>query len=527
MFVLFLLLLPGVRSDVPTPSSLLSPRNFNHHPFDAVKFVKSRPVKKGPILFPNDAPPPPPTPLIVTSRPLSESIARSELNPNNTLTAQSQLNHVSYYPQFLTRVSNYKPFPYVSSTPVYPYVSTAAPYTDARRFQGVRDDHFYTDYEQRFKTKDRYGIAKKTPDYAQYDVKDRDSSKDYHHGENYAFSYTVKDRKTGDDFSHSQQSTGSATNGEYRVRLPDGRMQIVSYTADENGYKADVRYDGHDNSIDAPETSRERYNNKHPVSDARTHYNDRGEIPSHEFPVNQKYLINDKTQAYNYESKRPTVLAHKSHDSNAVSVNDFSENNEYIDRSNEGINADKSGDLTQHNKEYLEHYIERNALSNEKIDRAHDTDYFHYTDEIPFSKEIKDYSSEFNVGYQPHQSKFSEYDNQKTVKPTVKPTYEELKNLFVTNYRRKVPELLPIVSTFKPNYETTTENVVVISPKKSNLYTNIRDLVSVTPAPLPYSTPSSYLVSTIANLKSKVNLINKPILSNKFIEKINKYLTYK
>lgn len=50
------------------------------------------------------------------------------------------------------------------------------------------------------------------------------------------------DHSSGDDFSHSQVQDSSATNGEYRVKLPDGRLQIVSYTADHNGYKADVKY---------------------------------------------------------------------------------------------------------------------------------------------------------------------------------------------------------------------------------------------------------------------------------------------
>ncbi|XP_046676055.1 extensin-2-like [Homalodisca vitripennis] len=60
---------------------------------------------------------------------------------------------------------------------------------------------------------------------------------------NYAFAYAVKDRQSGDDFSHKQAHNGQSTKGEYRVRLPDGRTQIVSYTADKHGYKADVRYD--------------------------------------------------------------------------------------------------------------------------------------------------------------------------------------------------------------------------------------------------------------------------------------------
>uniref|UniRef100_T1HMM6 Uncharacterized protein n=2 Tax=Rhodnius prolixus TaxID=13249 RepID=T1HMM6_RHOPR len=60
---------------------------------------------------------------------------------------------------------------------------------------------------------------------------------------NYAFSYAVKDGHSGDDFSHRQAQAGAQTMGEYRVKLPDGRTQVVSYTADHRGYRADVRYD--------------------------------------------------------------------------------------------------------------------------------------------------------------------------------------------------------------------------------------------------------------------------------------------
>merc|ERR1712038_2257067 len=34
------------------------------------------------------------------------------------------------------------------------------------------------------------------------------------------------------------------TTGEYRVNLPDGRVQIVSYSAGPDGYVADVKYEG-------------------------------------------------------------------------------------------------------------------------------------------------------------------------------------------------------------------------------------------------------------------------------------------
>ncbi|XP_057662221.1 uncharacterized protein LOC130897402 [Diorhabda carinulata] len=68
--------------------------------------------------------------------------------------------------------------------------------------------------------------------------------------QNYAFSYKVLDHSSGDDFSHSQVQNSKATNGEYRVKLPDGRLQIVSYTADQNGYKADVKYtDSEENTV--------------------------------------------------------------------------------------------------------------------------------------------------------------------------------------------------------------------------------------------------------------------------------------
>ncbi|XP_035903405.1 uncharacterized protein LOC118508059 [Anopheles stephensi] len=61
---------------------------------------------------------------------------------------------------------------------------------------------------------------------------------------NYVFSYAVKDTASGDDFSHTQQQQqDGAVKGSYKVQLPDGRMQIVKYIADNNGYRADVTYE--------------------------------------------------------------------------------------------------------------------------------------------------------------------------------------------------------------------------------------------------------------------------------------------
>ena len=57
------------------------------------------------------------------------------------------------------------------------------------------------------------------------------------------FNYAVKE--DGNDYSHNAISDGDVTRGEYRVQLPDGRTQIVTYTADwKNGFNAQVSYEG-------------------------------------------------------------------------------------------------------------------------------------------------------------------------------------------------------------------------------------------------------------------------------------------
>ncbi|XP_020706331.1 pro-resilin-like [Athalia rosae] len=71
---------------------------------------------------------------------------------------------------------------------------------------------------------------------------------DHHHhvpGMPYDFNYAVKDDAYGTDYSHNAISDGDVVRGEYRVQLPDGRLQIVRYTADwKTGFNADVTYEG-------------------------------------------------------------------------------------------------------------------------------------------------------------------------------------------------------------------------------------------------------------------------------------------
>lgn len=60
----------------------------------------------------------------------------------------------------------------------------------------------------------------------------------------YSFSWQLSDAPSYNNFAHSENSDGKVVSGSYRVALPDGRTQIVTYKDDSNGYVAFVKYEG-------------------------------------------------------------------------------------------------------------------------------------------------------------------------------------------------------------------------------------------------------------------------------------------
>jgi len=61
----------------------------------------------------------------------------------------------------------------------------------------------------------------------------------------YDYSYGVADSLSGANFGATENRNGYATQGQYHVNLPDGRLQTVTYSSDPStGYIADVKYSG-------------------------------------------------------------------------------------------------------------------------------------------------------------------------------------------------------------------------------------------------------------------------------------------
>ncbi|KAJ8968745.1 hypothetical protein NQ317_004449, partial [Molorchus minor] len=120
------------------------------------------------------------------------------------------------------------------------------PLTDAALLQ-IRLPHI-TSHIAVFTKKDDVGkVAKFAPLFlhSTYTIEILVNDRYVEHPKSYEFGYQVKDDYTGTDYNRRESSDGNQVRGEYRVALPDGRTQIVTYWADwQSGFHADVRYEG-------------------------------------------------------------------------------------------------------------------------------------------------------------------------------------------------------------------------------------------------------------------------------------------
>ncbi|EFX86619.1 hypothetical protein DAPPUDRAFT_97750 [Daphnia pulex] len=73
-----------------------------------------------------------------------------------------------------------------------------------------------------------------------------DPDEEFDQGDPFQYSYAVDAEPTVNETrvrqSKAESSDGQEVVGQYKVLLPDGRLQTVSYTSGPNGYKATVKY---------------------------------------------------------------------------------------------------------------------------------------------------------------------------------------------------------------------------------------------------------------------------------------------
>lgn len=145
----------------------------------------------------------------------------------------------------------YKPPSYPSPSPTYapvvPISSTYSPpsYSTPKPFSPPRPSYGVPGYEQSGSAISAAGIPGGNSGAGTGGGEFDHLAQPHVPGMPFDFNYAVKDDYYGTDFGHQASSNGDQVRGEYRVLLPDGRLQIVKYVADwKDGYTAEVTYQG-------------------------------------------------------------------------------------------------------------------------------------------------------------------------------------------------------------------------------------------------------------------------------------------
>eukprot|EP00095_Tigriopus_kingsejongensis_P001602 snap_masked-scaffold317_size209118-processed-gene-1.17 protein:Tk01602 transcript:snap_masked-scaffold317_size209118-processed-gene-1.17-mRNA-1 annotation:"hypothetical protein DAPPUDRAFT_318118" len=166
------------------------------------------------------------------------------LLPTQTFVAVTLLAVASAVPMAdETTLAPYKPEP--KNTPA-PYKSepkyTPAPYKPEPKYTPApyKPEPKYTPAPYKPQPKSTQAPYKPAPYQSAY------KEPTYEEPPKYQYQYAVADEYSQANFGQSEARDGYVTNGEYRVNLPDGRTQIVTYTVQDgaSGYVADVRYEG-------------------------------------------------------------------------------------------------------------------------------------------------------------------------------------------------------------------------------------------------------------------------------------------
>ncbi|XP_018025145.1 proteoglycan 4-like [Hyalella azteca] len=145
-------------------------------------------------------------------------------------------------------------------------------------------------------------------------------------GRPYAFAYGVNDASSGTSFNQAETSDGNGgTTGQYKVHLPDGRIQTVNYMANKNGYQANIIYDGEARTVGQPPT---QPSSSPPPQHKAQRENNLNPTPSHhEAPHNQHQQHHVGTSKHTHDDPSPGPIS--KHDTQAPSQVELSTNHHH------------------------------------------------------------------------------------------------------------------------------------------------------------------------------------------------------